>query len=139
MIRLFLICFLSIFLIGCSSENKNSNDAVQSEIKTIQDEINQNEPKKSVIKYDKSLFGGKTVDEYYDIRCASCHGRYAQKKALKASKILNTLSSNEIKLDLIMYKNDQNYGGNLKATMQNLAKNLSDDEIEVLSEYIPTL
>ncbi len=37
------------------------------------------------------------------------------------------------------YKNDINYGGNLKATMHRTASELSDDEINALAKFISTL
>lgn len=142
--RFILTCFISLFLLGCSNDSKKTDEKTQT-IK-IESEVN-NETKNTVKisqadeKFTKNIniFNGKSVDEYFDFKCASCHGRYGEKSALKASKIINELDENQIKADLMGYKNDINYGGNLKATMHRIASELSDDEINALAKFIPTL
>lgn len=143
--RFILACFISFFLLGCSSDSKKTDEKTRA-VKT-ENEIKNNETKNTVktsqtnekITKNINIFNGKSVDEYYDFKCASCHGRYGEKSALKASKIINELDENQIKTDLIGYKNDINYGGNLKATMHRTASELSDDEINALAKFIPTL
>lgn len=143
--RFILACFISIFLLGCSNDSKKTDEKTQ-DAKT-ENEVKSNEVKNTVetpktnekITKNINIFNGKSVDEYFDLRCASCHGRYGEKSALKASKIINELDENQIKIDLVGYKNDINYGGNLKATMHRTASELSDDEINALAKFIPTL
>lgn len=143
--RFILACFISFFLLGCSNDSKKTDEKTQ-DAKT-ENEVKNNETKNTVKtsqtneKFTKNIniFSGKSVDEYFDFKCASCHGRYGEKSALKASKIINELDENQIKADLIGYKNDINYGGNLKATMHRTASELSDDEINALAKFISTL
>ena len=138
--RFILACFISFFLLGCSNDSKKTDEKTQdakteNEVKNTVETLQTNEK----ITKNINIFNGKSVDEYYDFKCASCHGRYGEKSALKASKIINELDENQIKTDLMGYKNDINYGGNLKATMHRTASELSDDEINALAKFIPTL
>lgn len=143
--RFILVCFISFFLLGCSNDSKKTDEKTQ-DAKT-ENEVKSNEVKNTVetsqinekITKNINIFNGKSVDEYYDFKCASCHGRYGEQSALKASKIINELDENQIKADLMGYKNDINYGGNLKATMHRTASELSDDEINALAKFISTL
>lgn len=138
--RFILACFISFFLLGCSSDSKKTDEKTQ-DAKTENEVKNTVETSQTNEKITKNIniFNGKSVDEYFDFKCASCHGRYGEKSALKASKIINELDENQIKADLMGYKNDINYGGNLKATMHRTASELSDDEINALAKFIPTL
>lgn len=138
--RFILACFISFFLLGCSNDSKKIDEKTQ-DAKTENEVKNTVETSQANEKITKNIniFNGKSVDEYFDFKCASCHGRYGEKSALKASKIINELDENQIKADLMGYKNDINYGGNLKATMHRTASELSDDEINALAKFIPTL
>ncbi|MDU7070379.1 c-type cytochrome [Campylobacter ureolyticus] len=138
--RFILACFISFFLLGCSNDSKKTDEKTQdakteNEVKNTVETLQTNEK----ITKNINIFNGKSVDEYFDFKCASCHGRYGEKSALKASKIINELDENQIKTDLMGYKNDINYGGNLKATMHRTASELSDDEINALAKFISTL
>ena len=138
--RFILACFISFFLLGCSNDSKKTDEKTQA-VKTENEVKNTVETSQTNEKITKNIniFNGKSVDEYFDFKCASCHGRYGEKSALKASKIINELDENQIKVDLMGYKNDINYGGNLKATMHRTASELSDDEINALAKFISTL
>lgn len=138
--RFILACFISFFLLGCSNDSKKTDEKTQ-DAKTENEVKNTVETSQTNEKITKNIniFNGKSVDEYFDLKCASCHGRYGEKSALKASKIINELDENQIKTDLMGYKNDINYGGNLKATMHRTASELSDDEINALAKFISTL
>lgn len=138
--RFILACFISFFLLGCSNDSKKTDEKTQ-DAKTENEVKNTVETSQTNEKITKNIniFNGKSVDEYFDFKCASCHGRYGEKSALKASKIINELDENQIKTDLMGYKNDINYGGNLKATMHRTASELSDDEINALAKFISTL
>lgn len=138
--RFILACFISFFLLGCSNDSKKTDEKTQ-DAKTENEVKNTVETSQTNEKITKNIniFNGKSVDEYFDFKCASCHGRYGEKSALKASKIINELDENQIKADLMGYKNDINYGGKLKATMHRTASELSDDEINALAKFISTL
>lgn len=138
--RFILACFISFFLLGCSNDSKKTDEKTQ-DAKTENEVKNTVETSQTNEKITKNIniFNGKSVDEYFDFKCASCHGRYGEKSALKASKIINELDENQIKAELMGYKNDINYGGNLKATMHRTASELSNDEINALAKFISTL
>jgi len=70
--------------------------------------------------------------------CATCHGAKAEKAALNKSQIIAGWDAAKITAALNGYK-EGTYGGPLKGTMTPQVKNLSADDIKVLSEYIPTL
>jgi cytochrome c553 len=70
--------------------------------------------------------------------CATCHGTKAEKAALNKSQIIAGWDAAKITAALNGYK-EGTYGGPLKGTMTPQVKNLSADDIKVLSEYIPTL
>jgi len=66
--------------------------------------------------------------------CASCHGQNGEKVALGKSKIMNTLSKQEI-IDSLKGYQDGTYGGAMKSVMLGQVKNLSDEDIEELAEF----
>lgn len=72
-------------------------------------------------------------------KCATCHGAKAEKKALNKSNIINVMSAEQIKTALEGYKaGSLNVHGQGKM-MSMQAKNLTPEEIDALSKYIPTL
>ncbi len=72
-------------------------------------------------------------------QCKTCHGAKMEKSYLNKTKIVNTLDSKEIEEDLKGYKaGTLNRHGQGKI-MQGQAKRLSDEDIEALAKYIPTL
>jgi cytochrome c553 len=77
---------------------------------------------------------GKTIYK----ACASCHGVNAEKSALGKSKIIKGWSESQIATALYGYK-DSTYGGAMKGIMKGQVSKLSDEDIEVVSEYISTL
>lgn len=71
-------------------------------------------------------------------KCASCHGAKGEKAAMGASKVINTMSKEEITKALKGYK-DGSYGGAKKGIMKGQVAPLSDAQIGELAAYIPTL
>lgn len=71
-------------------------------------------------------------------KCAACHGTLAQKKALAKSQVIANWSAEKIEKALKGYQ-DGTYGGSLKVTMKGQVKNLSDEDIKSLAEYIDGL
>ncbi|GAA9829391.1 cytochrome c [Helicobacter pylori] len=67
--------------------------------------------------------------------CAACHGVKFEKKALGKSKIVNMMSEAEIEKELKDFKS----GANKNPVMTTQVKKLSDEDIEALAKYIPTL
>ncbi|PAF49870.1 cytochrome C [Helicobacter sp. 12S02232-10] len=72
-------------------------------------------------------------------KCQACHGANMEKSALGKSKIVNTLDSKKIKADLMGYKAGTLNQYGLGATMWGQIKPLSDEDIDALAKYIPTL
>ncbi len=72
-------------------------------------------------------------------KCQACHGANMEKQALGKSKIANAMTPEDIKKDLLGYKAGTLNHFGLGATMWGQAKALSDQEIDELSKYIPTL
>ncbi len=70
--------------------------------------------------------------------CVACHGAKAEKAALGASKIISSMSKEDIAKALKGYKNDT-YGGAKKGIMKGQASKLSDPQIDELATYITTL
>lgn len=72
-------------------------------------------------------------------KCATCHGQKADKKALNKSNPIHTMTSEQIKTALEGYKAGtlNLHGQGKMMTMQ--VKNLSSEDIDALSKYIPTI
>lgn len=71
-------------------------------------------------------------------KCATCHGKLAEKSALNKSKIINEFSEEEIIKALKGYQ-DGTYGGASKALMKPNVAKLNDDDIKALASYIVSL
>jgi cytochrome c553 len=71
-------------------------------------------------------------------RCAACHGKKAEKKALNMSEKIHNWDSDKIYSALKGYKNGT-FGGSMKGLMKGQVAKLSDTDIKLLSQYIPTL
>lgn len=69
--------------------------------------------------------------------CASCHGERGEREALGKSAIIAGQSKDDLISKLKGYQ-DGTYGSGMKALMQGQVKNLSNEEIEILAEYIST-
>jgi len=71
-------------------------------------------------------------------KCAGCHGVHAEKKAMGKSKVIHSMSADEIKTALHGYQNGT-YGGAMKGIMKGQAKTLDDAQIDSLATYISSL
>jgi cytochrome c553 len=71
-------------------------------------------------------------------KCASCHGQKAEKSALGKSQIIAGWDTAKLNEALLGYKNGS-YGGAMKALMQSQVRNLGDQEIKAVTEYISSL
>ncbi len=67
--------------------------------------------------------------------CAGCHGANFEKKAMGVSKVVNTLTKDEIKTALHGYK-DGSYGGSMKALMKGQVAALDDAAIEAIANKV---
>lgn len=65
------------------------------------------------------------------VRCQGCHGQ-------DGSKLLKSKAEADVLKALTGYK-AKTYGGEKKTVMENLVKNLSDEDMQALAKYISTL
>ena len=84
------------------------------------------------------LIGADLGKELYTKKCASCHGKDADKKAMGTSEKINTLTLEEIKNSLIGYQ-DGSYSGKYKSMKRSLARKLGQEDISAVAAYIQTL
>jgi len=89
---------------------------------------------KEVAVIDKTEIDGAKIF----VKCSSCHGKNAEKKALGKSHIIRGWAQSKIVDALHGYKAGT-YGGSLKAVMKGQAANLSDAEINAVAKYISEL
>jgi cytochrome c len=71
-------------------------------------------------------------------KCAGCHGADGTKAAMGASKPLKGMPAADVTKALAGYK-AKTYGGEKKAMMEGVAKNLSDEDVKVLADFVATL
>ena len=71
-------------------------------------------------------------------KCASCHGSMGEKKALGKSKVINTMTKDDLVAALSGYK-DGSYGGAMKGLMKGQVSTLTDTDIQALSAHIANL
>jgi cytochrome c553 len=81
---------------------------------------------------------GVDGEKLYKTSCMACHGSNAEKQALTKSQVIKGWASTKIEEALHGYKN-KTYGGAMKTIMEGKVKNLSDEDIKALSEYISKL
>ena len=75
------------------------------------------------------------IAKFYKVKCAVCHGKNAEKIALGNSKILASLTEEEIIKTLNGYKNGS-YGNALKRSMLPVVADLNQTRIEELAKFI---
>lgn len=71
-------------------------------------------------------------------KCASCHGKQGERKALNTSRPIASLTQAQVENALNGYK-DGDYGGKLKKVKQGIARTLNAEEIAGLARYVTTL
>ena len=74
------------------------------------------------------------AENFYKRTCSTCHGKSADKSALGQSRIINTLNSEEIYTSLSDRKS-----GKIQGAGNMIKSKLSEEEIKMLSEFVPTL
>lgn len=72
------------------------------------------------------------------LKCAGCHGNKAERSALSQSKIIQDFSVEQI-IDALKGYKEGTYGGTMKGVMQGQVAGLTDEQIELLAQYITTL
>ena len=74
------------------------------------------------------------AENFYKRTCATCHGKSAEKSALGQSITINTLNSEEIYTALSDRKS-----GKIQGAGNMVKSRLSEEEIKMLSEFVPIL
>ena len=74
------------------------------------------------------------AENFYKRTCSTCHGKSAEKSAFGQSRIINTLNSEEIYTALSDRKS-----GKIQGAGNMVKSRLSEEEIKMLSEFVPTL
>jgi len=68
-------------------------------------------------------------------KCAACHGPAGEKQALGKSKVINTMTPEQIESALNGYRSGT-YGGAMKALMKGQAAALNEEDIKTIAAYI---
>ena len=89
---------------------------------------------KEVAVIDKTEIDGAKIF----VKCSSCHGKSAEKKALGKSHVIRGWAQSKIVDALHGYKAGT-YGGAMKAVMKGQASSLSDADINAVAKYISEL
>jgi cytochrome c553 len=88
-------------------------------------------PTKKLVTNDKRYQRGKKLFA----KCAGCHGKRGEKRALGKSKRINTMKTKEIFVALRGYQRGF-YGGPMKGIMKGQVKNLTKRELFLIAKYI---
>jgi len=84
------------------------------------------------------LIGSVDGKEIYNKKCASCHGKNADKKAMGTSKKINLLTP-ELITDALNSYQDGSYRGKYKGMKKSMARKLNQEDINAVTSYIQTL
>ncbi len=77
--------------------------------------------------------------EIYDKKCHRCHGKQAEKNTYATSRVLNTLSKEDLYYGLRSYKTDSSYGKSTKVIMREQVYGMTTEEMVSVSAYIYSL
>lgn len=132
--RMFILTFVSMFLfISCSSEDKKDVKELAVKEEVVAQEEFVDEKVEETISEDIIVVvkDGKTLYK----SCSSCHGLKGDAKALGVSKPINDYSKEELLTIFKGYK-DGTYGGEFKTIMKAHIDARSEQELELLADYI---
>ena len=68
-------------------------------------------------------------------KCAACYGAKGEKHALGKSKVISTLSAQQIETAIKGYQ-DGTYGGAMKGLMKGQVATLNAEQIKAIAEFI---
>ncbi|MEA1956644.1 MAG: hypothetical protein U9N02_09175 [Campylobacterota bacterium] len=125
---------LTLLLVGCSSQESETEVQEVQQNKIVK-EVKSETVVKAIEKVEESLVPVVKTGEMIYKACVSCHGASAEKKALGKSQVIKGWSASKISDALNGYKIGS-YGGSMKGLMKGQVSNLSDTEIELVSNYI---
>ena len=134
--KIVLSIALLVFLSACGDEKEAKHTEIKKSAQSVKSEVVK-EPV-AVKKEVKEVVAAPLSGEELFMKCASCHGAHAEKKALNTSNIIKGWDSSKIEKALHGYK-DGSYGGNMKGIMKSQVSKLTDKQIKILAEYISKL
>lgn len=110
---------------------KELTDEIVNKTKEAKTSIESSIDKIVETKSDKNIAGGKSLY----LKCAGCHGQNGEMKALGKSQIIKGWDKQQVLDSLVGYK-EGTYGAAMKGVMIAQVSSLTNEELEVLSEYI---
>jgi len=144
--KILFLAVATLFVAGCSQEKKEEpvkSAAIKKEVvkkvepvkqvKEVAPVKTESVPKKVAVVKETGVDGAKIF-----VKCSSCHGKNAQKKALGKSQVIKGWKESKIVTALHGYKRGT-YGGSMKAIMKGQASGLNDAEINAVAKYISNL
>ena len=138
-----LLLIFTLFLTACSNDSSSDNPITSNTTKQEVDE-KQLPPKQlpstpikaaPIAPVKESAPNGYTLFAH---KCASCHGKNAEKVALNKSQIIAGWESQKT-MDVLKGYQDGSYGNSLKAIMRGQVTTLSEKQLKAVSKYISTL
>jgi len=141
MTRAILLLTFTLFLSACSDNTMNTQssksspsekEVVVQQTTTLKEAVR---PTDKPAKAETKPVSGYT---FYAHKCASCHGKNAEKAAFNSAQIIAGWDKEKSIAALNGYK-DGTYGSSMKAIMKGQVSALSDAQIQAVSEYIATL
>ncbi|MBK5142248.1 c-type cytochrome [Budviciaceae bacterium BWR-B9] len=80
------------------------------------------------------VIAAQTEQKFYNMNCASCHGKKGEKTALNKARPLISLTESQIIEALTERRN-----GDVKGAGNQVKKRLTDEDIKNLAKFIPTM
>jgi len=162
MMKILFLVIAALFVAGCSQDKKEQEHTSQVKVPqtqtvTAEKNVTQETPKvelketekvaqkpvapvkqetvpKEVAVINKTEIDGAKIF----VKCSSCHGKNAEKKALGKSHVIKGWKEAKIVDALHGYKAGT-YGGSMKAVMKAQVSNLNDAKINAVAKYISEL
>lgn len=88
----------------------------------------------ALLLFISSFSSAQEIAGFYQKNCASCHGRHAEKTAFNKASVLTTLNEAQIAEGLTDRRD-----GKIQGAGNSVKKRLTDEEIQRLAAYIPTI
>ena len=126
--KIMLIFFIGFMISGCNDAQKPQQ---------VKNEPAKLEKEPTGIKSTVAPVKMVNAKSLY-MKCISCHGADASKKALGKSKVIKGWSVEKLTAAMEGYQ-DGTYGGSMKGVMQSQLKDFNAIDINILSNYISKL
>ena len=84
-----------------------------------------------------AIYAADSAETYK--KCAGCHGKHGEKKALGKSEVINTMDRDSLVEAMKGYKDGTLNKYGMGMLMRGQVADMSDDDIEKMADYITTL